>query len=233
MKDEEFVRAARVLSSDHGLRILRAFSDNRWKIASEVSSYLGIHTSTATKYLLNLFKSGLLDRRLRKTGRRSAYEYHPKSSTILLKLEISGDKDIGALEAWQAYLTCFYQLIVHGIRLGFLEFADEAEELIQTLQIETEVEDLCLYDPRCDLKVAKQLVKRRIEEGRLDGNVSAARRASHLVFGALRSLCEERIGKLATQRLFSSVLAELDEDQRMICEELGLTDTFGGESRYE
>lgn len=233
MNDEEFVRVARVLSSDHGLRVLKSLSGDKWKIASEVSAYLGIHTSTASKYLFRLYEGGLLERRIRRTGRRSTFEYRPKSSTIHLRLEISGNQDIVALEAWQAYLTFFYYLIVHGIRLGFLEFAEEAEKLVHKLRVETGIEDLCLYDPRCDIHVARRLVGRMIEEGRLEGKVSAAKQASEIVFGALRSLCEGRIGKLATERLFSSVLSELGRNQRRICEELGLTEDFRGEFRNE
>lgn len=233
MNDEEFVRAAGVLSSDFGLRILRVFSDNEWRIASEVSSDLDIHTSTASKYLANLYKSGFLERRVRKTGRRSAFEYHLKSSKVHLELEICGDSKIGAFDAWQTCLEVFYQLIVHGIRMGFLEFADEAERLVQKLRSETGVEHLCFYDARCNIEVVKRLVRKRIEERRLDDNLSEVKETSRLVFSALRTLCEKRIGKIATERLFACVLSEIDQGQRSTCDELGLTEAFGRGARNE
>lgn len=226
MNDEEFVRAAGVLSSDLGLRILRVFSDKDWRIASEVSSHLDIHTSTASKYLAHMYKSGFLEKRVRKTGRRSTYEYHLKNSRIQLELDICPSREIGTLDAWRKCLTAFYQLIVHGIRMGFLEFADEAEKLIEKLKTETGVESLCFYDPRCNIEVVKRLVMKRIEEGRLENSLSEAKKTSHLVFAALRSLCEERVGKIATERLFACVLSEFDQDQREAFRELGLMDAF-------
>ena len=226
MDDEEFIRAARVLSSDHGLRVLRAFADDRWKIASEISSDLDIHTSTASKYLAQLHRQGLLERRTRKTGRRSTYEYHLKRSTLLLELDLSGGHEIASLECWDVCLVIFHQLISAGEGRGHAELVDEIEQLIMKLEKETGLHSLCLFDPKCDIGVAKRLVRKKLDEGQLCDSISTVKETSAVVFEALRSLCSERIGGKATRELFESVLSEIGHGDERAIKELDLTGTL-------
>jgi DNA-binding MarR family transcriptional regulator len=226
MNDEEFIRAARVLSSDHGLRVLRAFADDRWKIASEISSDLDIHTSTASKYLAQLHKQGLLERRIRKTGRRSTHEYHLRHSTLLLELDLAGKHEIVALECWDACLELFHQLISVGEGHGFAGFVDEVEQLITSLQQETGLRNLCLFDPKCDVAVAKRLVRKKLDRGQLSDSVSAVKETSAVVFEAMKAICLEKIGSEATKELFESVLSEFGREDEKAIRELGLTGTL-------
>lgn len=226
MDDEEFIRAARVLSSDHGLRVLRAFSDDRWKIASEISSNLDIHTSTASKYLAQLHKQGLLERRMRKTGRRSTFEYHLRTPTLLLELDLSGSQDIRALECWDASLEVFHRLMSIGEGHGFAGLVDEVDKLIVKLEQETGVRSLCLFDPKCDVGVAKRLVRKKLDEGQLDDCVSTVKETSLVVFDAVKSLCLKKIGSKATEELFESALSELERGDGKAIRELGLTGTL-------
>ncbi len=233
MDDEEFIKAARVLSSDHGLRILRAFSDDGWKIASEISSKLGIHTSTASKYLDQLFKGGFLERRVRRTGRRSTLEYHLKEPVVLLEVDLAGGKETRAIESWDVCLTVFHKLIDNGYGFGFTGFDEEVDRLIQRLKSSTDHSNLCLFDPKCDVSVAKRLVRKKMEDGQLDDRVSTVREISNEVFGALKTLCVERIGSPATQQLFASAMSEIERNDGRIVRKLGLTETlergFGNE----
>lgn len=226
MDDEEFIRAARVLSSDHGLRILRVLSDYQWKIASEVSSHLEIHTSTASKYLVLLHGRGLLDRRPRKTGRRSTFEYHLNRPTVMLELDLSTGREVRPVECWDACLTLFHRFVDAAHELRIPDFDKGIEKLIKKTEEETGLGDLCLFDPKRDITVAKRLARLKLERGQLDNGVSGVKDTSQIIFGLVKSLCIERIGGAPTKKLFKSVLEEVEwEDDRIVIE-LGLTSTF-------
>ncbi len=226
MDDKELVEVARVLSSDHGLRILRSFSDDEWRIASEVSSHLDIHTSTASKYLAQLYTSGLLERRVRKTGRRSTYEYHLNEPTILLQLNLAEGHELKTLECWDACLEVYHRLISAGSRYGFKDLEDEIDKLIGKLGEGTGAKNLCLFDPKCDLSVAKRLVRMKLEERQLNEGLSCVRETSQLIFDAVRTLCLERMGSIATEKLFGSVLSEIEREDGKVIRALGLAGTF-------
>ena len=207
MNDEEFIRAARALSSDHGLRILKALSDERWKIATEISMSLGIHTSTATKYLTQLYQGGLLERRVRKTGNRFTHEYHLRSPKVMLGLDVSEIRESDATESWDACIEAFHRLI-SSVAASFLpRVRSELDKLFQKLKLETGVRNLCIFDPECELVVAKRLVRRRMAEGQLDGDPSKVKEVADTVLTAVKSLCLRRMGATLTRDLFLSTLS--------------------------
>ncbi|MEE9116278.1 MAG: hypothetical protein V3U09_05210 [Thermoplasmata archaeon] len=226
MDDEEFIRAARVLSSDHGLPILRVLSDDQWKIASEISSHLDIHTSTASKYLVLLHGRGLLDRRTRKTGRRSTYEYHLKRPTIMLEVDLSGGRDLKALDCWDACLALFHRIISAANDRGFPGIDDSIDDLLRKLERETGIENLSLFGPKCDIGVAKRLVRKRMADGQLNADVSYIKDVCQIVFDSVKKLCIEKIGGRSTEELFRSAMSESDGENGRVVRELGLTGTF-------
>ncbi len=226
MDDEEFIRAARVLSSDHGLRILRVLSDDQWKIASEISSHLDIHTSTASKYLVLLHGRGLLDRRTRKTGRRSTSEYHLKGTTVLLEVDLSGGREVRPIECWDTCLALFHRIVDAAHDLGISDFDEGIEKLIKKTEEETGLGDLCLFNPKRNITVAKRLARLKLENGQLDTGVSGVKDASQIIFDLVKSLCIEKIGGGPTKRLFKWVIEEVERQNGRIVTELGLTGTF-------
>jgi hypothetical protein len=226
MDDEEFILAARVLSSDHGLQILRVLSDDQWKIASEISSHLDIHTSTASKYLVLLHDRGLLDRRTRKTGRRSTFEYHLKRPNVLLEVDLSNRQEISPIEYWDACLTLFHRFVDAAHDLGIPDFDKEVEKLIKKTEEETGLADIGLFNPKRNVTVAKRLARLKLENGQLDHGVSGVKDASQIIFDLMKSLCIERIGGGPTKRLFKWVIEEVERQDGRIIKELGLTGTF-------
>jgi hypothetical protein len=226
MDDEEFIRAARVLSSDHGLRILRVLSDDQWKIASEISSHLDIHTSTASKYLGLLHGRGLIDRRIRKTGRRSTYEYHLKRPNVSLEVDLSNGHEVGLIEYWDVCLTLFHRFVDAAHDFGIQDFDKEVEKLIKKIEDETGLGDLGLFNPKRNITVAKRLARLKLENGQLDNGVSGVKDASQIIFDLVKSLCIERIGGGPTKRLFKWVIEEVERQDGNIVRELGLTGTF-------
>ncbi len=69
--------------------ILRFIAEKKEATASEVARSMGIHVATAVKYLSALHDLNILDREVRKTGRRPAYAYRLKSDTIQIEFSFS------------------------------------------------------------------------------------------------------------------------------------------------
>src|SRR3972149_461868 len=89
MDEKSFSDAVALLSGEHALPILRCLAGGEWRIASDVSRALHIHTTTASKFLSGMHVLGFLDRRLRKSHTRSAFEYRIGIPRIALDLELS------------------------------------------------------------------------------------------------------------------------------------------------
>src|SRR2546428_13075176 len=88
MDEGSFSQAVSLLSGEHSLSILRYLAPGEWRIASDVSRALHIHTTTASKFLGGMHALGFLDRRLRKSKTRSAFEFRIAAPRITLDLEL-------------------------------------------------------------------------------------------------------------------------------------------------
>ena len=64
MDEGSFSQAVSLLSGEHSLAILRYLAPGEWRIASDVSRALHIHTTTASKFLAGMHALGFLDRRV-------------------------------------------------------------------------------------------------------------------------------------------------------------------------
>ena len=76
------------LASEHGLPILRFMQGRDWSLASEVAHGLGVHTSTASKYLAVFYQAGFLDREAR-AAKRPTHAYRLKSPVIRLEFDLA------------------------------------------------------------------------------------------------------------------------------------------------
>jgi len=76
------------LASEHGLPILRFMQGRDWSLASEIAHGLGVHTSTASKYLAVFHEAGLLDREAH-AAKRPTHAYRLKSPIIRLELDLA------------------------------------------------------------------------------------------------------------------------------------------------
>src|SRR3972149_4201207 len=63
MDQQTFRHAVLLLSGEHSLSILKALRDGRWRLSSEVAKDLGIHITTASKFLQRLAELGLVEQR--------------------------------------------------------------------------------------------------------------------------------------------------------------------------
>lgn len=84
--------------------ILRVIVRKDAVTASEVARSLQIHVATAVKYLSALYDLNVLDREIRKTGRRPAYAYHLESDIIRIEFRFS---DAGVESGWASLYSLF------------------------------------------------------------------------------------------------------------------------------
>ncbi|GEM_PF-1731749 len=126
MDEKSFSEAVALLSGEHSLAILRYLSGGEWRIASDVSRTLHIHTTTASKFLGGMHALGFLERRLRKSHTRSAYEFRIAGPRIALDLELT-EGPAPVREALDYYLGYVSNVLERGRRLGWPAIADRLE----------------------------------------------------------------------------------------------------------
>ena len=108
MDEKSFSEAVSLLSGEHSLSILRYLAGGEWRIASDVSRSLHIHTTTASKFLGGMHALGFLDH------------------------EARGDEEtgwvlLGLREAMDFYLAYVSNVLERGRRLGWPAIADKLE----------------------------------------------------------------------------------------------------------
>ncbi len=131
MEQKTFSEAVAVLSGEHGLSILQHLASGEWRIASDVSRTLAIHTTTASKFLTRMHELGFLERRLRKSHTRSAYEYRLPAKRIVLELEFENGQE-PLREALDYYLDYVSKVLAKARRLGWPGVEERMESRLQT-----------------------------------------------------------------------------------------------------
>lgn len=81
-------RVLDALASEHGLPILRFLQGREWTLASEVADGLGVHTSTASKYLAAFHEAGFLDRTAH-AAKKPTHAYRLRSPVIRLEVDLA------------------------------------------------------------------------------------------------------------------------------------------------
>lgn len=131
MDQKAFSDAVSVLSGEHGVSILQYLSSGGWHIASDVARELSIHTTTASKFLGRMHDLGFLDRRLRKSHTRSAFEFRLPSKRLTLELEFdSGPEPLR--DALDFYLDYVSQALAKARRLGWPGIEERMESRLRT-----------------------------------------------------------------------------------------------------
>src|SRR2546425_1501086 len=130
MDEKMFSKAVALLSGEHSLAILRSVASGEWRIASDVSRALDIHTTTASKFLSGMHALGFLERRVRKSRTRSAFEYRLTNTRIALDLELaSGPTPLR--EASDFYLEYVSKVLEKTRRLGWPGIAERLEARLE------------------------------------------------------------------------------------------------------
>jgi len=88
MDQETFQRAISLLSGEHSMSILRTLRDGNWHLSSEVARSLGIHITTASKFMQRFAELGLVERRAHDSR---TFEYRLRSPHLRFAVDLSDD----------------------------------------------------------------------------------------------------------------------------------------------
>jgi hypothetical protein len=89
MNKEDTRKMLFVLGKEHCLDVIINVYENDWQTASEVARDLDIHIATAVKYLSELYELGFLNRRVKRSKTREAFEYQLKNSSLDIGFDIT------------------------------------------------------------------------------------------------------------------------------------------------
>ncbi len=118
MDEKTFSETVTLLSGEHSLSILRYLSSGEWRIASDASRALRIHTTTASKFLCGMHRLGFLERRVRRARTRRTFEYRLPSPRLSLALEFGTGLE-PLREALDFYLDYVSNVLAKTRRLGW------------------------------------------------------------------------------------------------------------------
>lgn len=186
MDPNTFRQAATLLSGEYSLEILRQLRDGKWHLSSEVARDLGIHVSTASRFLQRLAELGLVERR-RHDARTS--EYRVRSARLQIEVDLADDS--GPLrEAVDFYVVYFHSLFQQIRQLGIPQVEGDMEH---TLGAEHQ-----------DLRSA-------VFEQMIAGSGGGLEHLRDLMAALHRDLwdvCSQSVGKPAARKVFQTALQE-------------------------
>lgn len=186
MDPTTFRQAAVLLSGEYSLDILRQLRDGTWHLSSEVARDLGIHVSTASRFLQRLSELGLVERR-RRDARTS--EYRVRSARLQLEVDLADDS--GPLrEAVDFYVAYFASLFRQIRSLG-------------TPQIEGAMEHT--------LGAEHQDLRSAVFEQMIAGSNGGLDHLRDLMAALHRDLwdvCSQSLGKATARKVFQAALRE-------------------------
>lgn len=110
MDPATFRQAVSLLSGEHSLPILRALRDGEWHLSSEVARSLGIHITTASKFLQRFAELGLVDRRAH-DSRTSEYRLRSPRLRFDVDLAEEGGPLREVIDFYVAYFHSLFERI--------------------------------------------------------------------------------------------------------------------------
>lgn len=208
--EKTFSDAVALLSGQHSLPILRYLSTGEWRIASDVSRALDIHTTTASKFLGGMHRLGFLERRVRRSRTRSAYEYRLPADRITLDLEFtSGPEPLR--EALDFYLDYVANVLAKARRLGWPGIGDRLESR--------------LGGDRVGLK--ENLFTRILNGGGARG-MDQLKSLFREIHGDFLAITSESLGRSTARRILSGALEEAQKGREDLVGRYGLQSVLEG-----
>jgi DNA-binding HxlR family transcriptional regulator len=204
MDEKAFSEAIALLSGEHSLAILRSLASGEWRIATDVSRALDIHTTTASKFLSGMHTLGFLERRVRKSRTRSAFEYRLSATRLALDLDLSaGPAPIR--EATDFYLEYVTKVVEKARRLGWPGIAEKLEARLEKSR-----------DGR------REHVFNRIIEGGGARGMDELRMLFQEIHKEFLEIASESVGQPTARRLLSGVADEARKGRADIVDRYGL-----------
>jgi hypothetical protein len=204
MDEKSFTEAVALLNGEHSLSILRTLATGEWRIASDVSRVLHIHTTTASKFLSGMHALGFLDRRLRRSHTRSAFEYRFAAPRIALALELS-EGPAPLREALDFYLEYVSNVLARGRRLGWPAIAEKLEARLDR-----------------DRNGSKEDLFERLLHGGGARGMEELRSVFRGIHGEFLQITSASVGTETARRLLSGAADEARKGREQIVDRYGL-----------
>lgn len=183
---QTFRQAATLLSGEYSLAILRELRDGRWHLSSEVARLLGIHVSTASRFLQSLGELGLVERRRRDAR---AFEYRVRSPLVHIEVDLTDDS-APLREAVDFYVAYFQSLFQEIRRLGLPKIEGAMER-----KLVAEHQEL------------RSLVFQQMIEGS-NGGLEHLRDLMGDLHRDLWGVCSQSLGAATARRIFEAAIQE-------------------------
>ncbi len=181
-----FRQAATLLSGEYSLAILRELRDGGWHLSSEVARTLGIHVSTASRFLQRLGELGLVERQRRDAR---TFEYRVRSTRLLLEVDLA-DESAPLREAVDFYVAYFQRLFQEIRQLGLPNVEGEAERALVA-----EHDEL------------RSVVFQQLIEGS-NGGLEHLRGLMASLHRDLWDVCSQSLGRPTAQKIFEAALQQ-------------------------
>jgi hypothetical protein len=128
MDQATFQQAISLLSGEHSLSILRNLRDGSWQLSSEVARSIGIHITTASKFLQRFAELGLVERRAHDSR---TFEYRLRSPRLHFDVDL--EDEAGPLrEVIDFYVAYFHSLFERIRYFGAPAIQTEMEHRLTT-----------------------------------------------------------------------------------------------------
>ncbi len=111
MDQDTFKQALTLLSREHSLSILRAMRDRNWHLPSQVARSLDIHTTTASMFLQQFARLGMVETRPHDAR---TFEYRLPSPRLRFEVDLSDDA--GPLREVLDFYVAYFQSLFERIR---------------------------------------------------------------------------------------------------------------------
>jgi len=186
MDQETFQRAISLLSGEHSMSILRTLRDGNWHLSSEVARSLGIHITTASKFMQRFAELGLVERRAHDSR---TFEYRLRSPHLRFDVDLSDDA--GPLREVIDFYVAYFHSLFERIRF----FGKPA--------IQTEMEHRLTTDHQ---ELRKAVFDQMI--GGSEGGLDYLRELVADVHRDLWSVCVQGLGDATAKSVFQGALRD-------------------------
>jgi hypothetical protein len=128
MDQETFRQAVSLLSGEHSLPILHELRGGGWHLSSEIARSMGIHITTASKFLQRFAELGFVERRAHDSR---TYEYRLRSPRLRFEVDLADEA--GPLrEVIDFYVAYFHALFERIRHFGSPSIQTEMEHRLTT-----------------------------------------------------------------------------------------------------
>lgn len=186
MDQQTFRQAIALLSGEHSISIVRALRDSSWHLSSEVARTLGIHITTASKFLQRFAELGLVERRAHDSR---TFEYRIRSPRLRFEVDLADDA--GPIREVIDFYVAYFHSLFERIRM----FAAPA--------IQTEMEHRLTTDHQ---ELRKAVFDQVI--GGTEGSLDYLRKLVAEVHRDLWSVCAQGLGASTAKGVFQEALRD-------------------------